>query len=418
MENYIEKLNELIALKKNKGHKITKKEREEFISAWSNLAAADNSFSERAEQYYYDGFVFAGAKPFVNWLLSTEDHITALDSLFKGKLFGKDTSSSFRVLISTFALLIKEKHVEDQLVCTLIRRIPSCSKNKEKKTIGDGHRIFLKYFIGEFDSTTALPSLPNLNLKPFQIQSFVSVCDELISKLDKDSLSKKEMHVLSTINSWLHPVVLEESQEKTTETKQEKKTFSEGCEATFELTQDSIKPRQSISPYERLVSILNEAVSLSGVINNNAHAVESKSIDFQKTISSLQKDVDALNDQLKQAKDRETYLESKLDDRSRLISTLNEKIRVLEEDVGEKTSLVAAKDQEIAQRMQMMEALSRDRARQSEEQFHRLASKLKIEYRDFKDAEALSMDCVLGENMREQLKNVFSILSRAGISLD
>ena len=35
MENYIEKLDELIALKKNKGHKITKKESEEFVAAWS-----------------------------------------------------------------------------------------------------------------------------------------------------------------------------------------------------------------------------------------------------------------------------------------------------------------------------------------------------------------------------------------------
>ena len=72
MENYIEKLDELIALKKNKGHKITKKESEEFVSAWSELIAAEGGFSEKAEQYFYDGFIFAGAKPFVNWVLLSE----------------------------------------------------------------------------------------------------------------------------------------------------------------------------------------------------------------------------------------------------------------------------------------------------------------------------------------------------------
>ena len=66
----------------------------------------------------------------------------------------------------------------------------------------------------------------------------------------------------------------------------------------------------------------------------------------------------------------------------------------------------------------MIEALSRDRAKQSDEQLHRLASTLKVEYRDFKDAETLTMDCDLGENIREQLKNVFSILIKAGIKLD
>jgi hypothetical protein len=82
------------------------------------------------------------------------------------------------------------------------------------------------------------------------------------------------------------------------------------------------------------------------------------------------------------------------------------------------SSEIEAKDQEISQRTQMIEALSRDRAKQSDEQMHRLASKLKVEYRDFRDAETLEMDCDLGENMREQLKNVFSILTKAGITLD
>ena len=109
MENYIEKLDELIALKKNKGHKITKKESEEFVAAWSELIEAEGGFSEKAEQYFYDGFIFAGAKPFVNWVLLSEDKFSALDALFKGRVFGKDTASTFRVLISTLTQLMKEK---------------------------------------------------------------------------------------------------------------------------------------------------------------------------------------------------------------------------------------------------------------------------------------------------------------------
>ena len=72
---------------------------------------------------------------------------------------------------------------------------------------------------------------------------------------------------------------------------------------------------------------------------------------------------------------------------------------------------------ELQERMKMMEALSRDRAKQSDEAIHRLSSKLKVEYRDFMDAIDIPMDSDLGENMREQLKNVFSVLIKAGITM-
>ena len=92
-------------------------------------------------------------------------------------------------------------------------------------------------------------------------------------------------------------------------------------------------------------------------------------------------------------------------------------IKELERRIESLLADMADKENEIAQRIQMIEALSRDRSKQSDEQMNRIASKLKIEYRDFKDAEKLAMDSDLGENMREQLKNVFSILIKAGITL-
>lgn len=48
---------------------------------------------------------------------------------------------------------------------------------------------------------------------------------------------------------------------------------------------------------------------------------------------------------------------------------------------------------------------------------NRLAKNLKIEYEDFKSAEDMKMDSDLGENMRAQLKNIFSILIKEGIPL-
>ena len=418
MESYIEKLDELIALKKNKGHKITKKESEDFVSAWSELIAAEGGFSEKAEQYYYDGFIFAGAKPFVNWVLLSEDKFSALDALFKGRAFGKDTASTFRVLISTLTHLMKEKPEDKNLVCPLIKRIPSSSKNKENKTIGDGHRVIQKYFISEIDDTSVLPVLSDLDIKPVFINSFISVFDELLNKLDMTALSKKDVQTLAAVNRWLHPGTAEgETSKKDSETEQ---TGYEGQNegSSSPAQQEQNPPRQNKNPYDQLISILNDAIILSGNLRNTAKSSEQKCVALQDAIGSLKREVETLNAQLKVARQRESALEEQLADRSSQIACLNLKVRSLEETIQKMSLEIEAKDQEISQRAQMIEALSRDREKQSDEQLHRLASKLKVEYRDFRDAEALTMDCDLGENMREQLKNVFSILSKAGIMLD
>ena len=97
---------------------------------------------------------------------------------------------------------------------------------------------------------------------------------------------------------------------------------------------------------------------------------------------------------------------------------MNFQIRELEKHVEEMKSEIAEKETEIAQRTQMIEALSRDRTKQANEQANRLTSTLKVEYKDFKDAEGLEMNVDLGENMREQLRNIFAILMKAGITLD
>ena len=111
-------------------------------------------------------------------------------------------------------------------------------------------------------------------------------------------------------------------------------------------------------------------------------------------------------------------LQEALLDRTNTISAMSAQINELSLEHEKLQMIINDREVEIAQRTQMIEALSRDRSKQLDEQTKRLASKLKVEYRDFKDAEGQMMDSDLGENMREQLKNIFAILIKAGISLD
>ena len=75
------------------------------------------------------------------------------------------------------------------------------------------------------------------------------------------------------------------------------------------------------------------------------------------------------------------------------------------------------KDTEIAERTKLAEILSRDRSKQADETLQKLAYKIKVEYRDFADAQDVPMTCDLGENLRLQIQSIFDILEKGGMKI-
>lgn len=406
MESYVEKLDQLISLKKVKGHKISKSESDEYYQALSELLQEDKAFSERAEQYLYEGLTFTGAAPFVDWVIASEDKHSAIMTLFKGKCYGKDTASTFRVLVSALAKILKTDIAEKEIICPIIERIPYASKNKEKKIIGDGHRVILKYFINEIDSKTKLPDLAALGLNQAFIRSFVEVFDELLCRLEEPKLSSKEVRTIASIRLWLHLDV------------PNKDTYPNSPESTRHgVVNNGDKPERAVAdnPCEELETALDKVSDIARRICQN---VEGQKSVLLNQISAIQKEKDSLNSQLELSRQREKNLTEQISEKQDSIVRVNAQLRMIEKERDELAQSLNEKNQEIQERSQMMEALSRDRAKQSDELVHRISAKLKVEYKDFKDAETLPMNSDLGENMREQLKNVFMILSKEGISLE
>lgn len=416
MESYIEKLEQLNAQKKIKGHKITKAESENFISAWQELIAADKAFTPRAEQYLYDGVVFSAAKAFASWVVSAEDKFGALACLFKGQLFGKDTVSTFRVLVSTLAYLVNSGVDEKNLVCPIMKHIPSASRNKEKKLIGDGHRIVLNYFISEVDNPDKLPMLSELEAEQTVIASFVEVFGELCNRIDESSLSKKNKKMLTSVKNWLH--------QETKDSASEQKGCEDGLKENgdkqtkpeeVQSGKDKSSYQEGTDPFEQLTNALNTA---SLFVDQIRKSTEEQKISVLETIKKIRGENDLLRRQMETIMQREDALNRQLAEKNELILKRVAEKEELEKENNELSLTLSVKEEEIQQRRQMVEALSRDRAKQSDELVNRIASKLKVEYMDFKDAESMPMDSDLGENMRFQLKNVFLILKKAGIPLE
>lgn len=92
-------------------------------------------------------------------------------------------------------------------------------------------------------------------------------------------------------------------------------------------------------------------------------------------------------------------------------------ILALRQAVAQRDAAIAERDAEIAERVKMAEVLSRDRNKQADELPQKLASKIRIEYRDFVDALDVPMSCDLGENLRLQIQSIFDILEKGGMKI-
>ena len=79
--------------------------------------------------------------------------------------------------------------------------------------------------------------------------------------------------------------------------------------------------------------------------------------------------------------------------------------------------VLVEKDKTLEQHKSMIEMLRRDRNKHSAESVKRLESKLRYLYTDYLDAKNLKMSDMLGENLRDQLGEVFKILINSGINL-
>ena len=99
--------------------------------------------------------------------------------------------------------------------------------------------------------------------------------------------------------------------------------------------------------------------------------------------------------------------------------------RALEKNLEEKNQQLEQKTQQLdrlnetlAGKEQMIDLLQREQSRKAEIALNVIAEQLRSEYQDFRTALDLPMDVDLGENMRLQLKKLFTILERNGVNFD
>lgn len=446
--NYVDTLDYLLKLKSEKKKKDPSKiERDQFFAAWVKLAE-NEGFSERAERYLYNGLSYCGAKPFKQYLDQLENKEQGLQAFFTGKMYGNNAETTFRLLANLFALLLNDKKTAP-LVAAVIVRFPRACFNKDKKRLGNIEDILLKYFFAELAPNTELIPLAEISVKkPVFITDFIAAMEISLDKIDTNNLSKNKVSNIAKVRKWIleyQPRIvteenpLEVSKEKTGGTISNDSpaevvapavsastadlptaSVVAAAELVVQEQQQKNEKKDAMPPAsaeERPADITSYLIDLLSKAGKAAAAVKAEGIQQKIKAEALLSELESEQEKLQRANQRIAEQQDTIADLRKKLAAAEGDIFVLKQDVALRDAMIAERETEIAERIKMADVLSRDRSKQADESLQRLASKIRVEYRDFADALDVPMSCDLGENLRLQLQSIFDILEKGGMKI-
>lgn len=427
MGKYIETLDALMKAKKEKKKKEpTIKEKEAFRSAWLSLVA-DTGLAGRAEQFLYEGFAFCGAEPFYAYLIQTEDQNATLATMFSGKYYGIDSNVSFRLLTHLLALMLNN-NAPGNILAPIIKRLPGACVNKDKKRLGTAEKTLEKYFLTELRPDAELCPLADIGTKPVFINEFVALVSSIMDGIENAGSTKGVVvKNIAKIRKWFADYDISQSVSADTKTDQvipEATKNTEEKARTISVADNSQEKKVQIprvvvaQPEEKvpsdmiayLTELLGKAAKVTTVVKAESTQQRVKIDALTQALEGEQNKLQGANQQISDLQDTITELRKKL-------SATEGDIFALRQAVAQRDAAIAERDAEIAERVKMAEVLSRDRNKQADELLQKLASKIRIEYRDFVDALDVPMSCDLGENLRLQIQSIFDILEKGGMKI-
>lgn len=387
-----EKLEQLIAIpKKSDASKATRKEfKNEILSLLQ-----EEGFSENAEKYLWAGFSFCGAEPLFDYLKfqTKEDQVKIIDELFKCVSYVKnEKSNGFKMCLSLLAYELKYCQDNLEIIGMLIKACVGKYKKKDGSISKDNTKIIEKYFVLTLSTQNKLLDLNTLTIKPVIIHEF---CKYIIDTCATITGKKTEKQV-AFVSEWLKSA-LPKPEEEISKNLNEVTTSS--TEASEKSSSTQINTCNT-SSNDSLFGMVAQLKDLSARLFSRAEESEK-----EKKANQLLKSAHKENiGKLKTAEDT--------------ISELQNQLIEAEAKIDAQSKQIAESIAEIERLKTVISVYSEDKQSSMDGQLNAIASKLKTEYSEFKDALDLDMTADIGEILRDQLMRVFKILSKAGIDIE
>lgn len=393
-------ISSLLLSKKSKDLNAVESKR--FTEAWKNLVLCEG-FSDRAEALLYNCYSSCGASPLYQYLASSEKCLDELLCFYCGKLYRVNSTKTSSLLFHLLALFLNSSNGSSEnldMISSLLDHIPPALKNKEKKLDGNAGVILRKWFLSKLDPSVNLPSFAILQehgLHKFMIDDFANVINQIMTK-EKNfktcspTVAQNAVNVQQWLNGMVELAHSGESEDKSS-VADDKKPESE---ATKTEKQSGKKREQDSGDIE-----LRE---------------------LRQKIDSLQEEKQNLSNQLSSCQGELQRCQRRLAQKSLTLKDTEQKLAetiqadiLKDKQIANLETAVQKHRDEAEKALEMVEILRRDKDKQSDETVKRIASRLRTYYMDYKDAISLEMSTDLGENMRDQLGEVFKILQDAGI---
>lgn len=157
------------------------------------------------------------------------------------------------------------------------------------------------------------------------------------------------------------------------------------------------------SSVETIIKVMEIQTKMIDTLSHKMHKLEEKFLDDEELIKDMQKEL-----HIQKEKNNALSEEKK---------HLDEENEILAQQFESTNDLLQQLQSEYDSSKQFSEAVINNMKKEHEAFLNKLASKLKVDYADFKDVETEQMTVDLGENMRFQLQEVFNILEKNGIKI-
>ena len=397
-----ENINKLLLKRKPKDFNAVESTR--FSEQLENLLYCEG-ISNRVESFLYSGYSCCGAMPLHHYLNSSSNCLDELHKFYNGKFYGDNSTKTSSILFHLLALSLNRPDENLDMIASLIDRIPSALKTKEKKIDGNAWNILRKWFLEVLDTSAEFPSrevLEQHGLYKLAFCDFADVVNQIINEKVNDfkKCSTKIVQNVANVREWL---------EKNTPVAQTPKTENNIHPETKQGNPHQNAENSSKIPAEKKQqAVVDEQDKILKTLQQEIHTLQEEKIELSKQLAGSQ-------GELQRSQRRLSQKALALNDTEKKLSEVRRTDSLKGKQIGELEAIVSQYKDELLKTKEMVEILRRDKEKQSDETVKRLASRLRTYYLDYKDAISLEMSIDLGENMRDQLGEVFKILQDAGI---
>lgn len=385
-----EKLEQLIVIpKKSEASKATRKD---FKTEMINLLQ-EEGLSEKAEKYLWAGFSFCGAEPLFDFLNSKtrEEQLSIIDGLFKSNAYTKnEKSNGFKMCLSLLAYELNYCQDNSEIIGMLIKGCVGKYKKKDGSISKDNVKIIEKYFVLTLSAPAKLLNLNTLTIKPAIIHEFCRYIIESCSAIS----GKKSAKQIEAVVDWLGTALTQPAKDNQNEIK----------------TTVESSLTETINPSSNGATASDNSGSLLGMV---AQLKDLSALLFYRAEESVKEE--RVN-QLLKAENKETVAKLKVAENT--VAELQNQLVDAESKLDIQSKQIAEYISEIERLKTVISVYSEDKQSSMDGQLNAIASKLKTEYSEFKDALELDMTAEIGEILRDQLMRVFKILSKAGIDIE